>query len=426
MTVPSTESAPAASQTSAQHVPSLDDIREAARTIAGEVVLTPCVQAPRLAAQLSVADLYLKLENQQFTGSFKDRGALNKLKSLTPEEAKRGVIAMSAGNHAQGVAYHAQRLGIPATIVMPEGTPFTKIERTASFGPRVILQGEGIDAAATYAREVAAQENLVFVHPYDDPYIVAGQGTAGLEILEQAGDLDCLIIPIGGGGLIGGIATAVKALKPEIEIYGVESALYPSMHHAVNGLAPANGGQTIAEGIAVKSPGALTRSIVESLVKDVLLVDEIVLERAVHMLVETQRIVAEGAGAAGLAALIAYPERFQGRKVGLVICGGNIDARVLAQVMMRGLVREGRIATLRIEIADQPGVLASVAKLIGSTGANIIEVHHQRMFFDLPVKRADIDVSLETRNPAHVDDIIARLKEAGFPTRRLSSHSTEG
>ncbi|MDY0883263.1 threonine ammonia-lyase [Dongia soli] len=430
MTVPSTDPASATSaatsQTPAQHVPDLADIREAAKTIAGEVVLTPCVQAPRLAAQLSVADLYLKLENQQFTGSFKDRGALNKLKSLTPEEAKRGVIAMSAGNHAQGVAYHAQRLGIPATIVMPEGTPFTKIERTASFGPRVILQGEGIDAAATYAREVAAQENLVFVHPYDDPYIVAGQGTAGLEILEQAGDLDCLIIPIGGGGLISGIATAVKALKPEIEIYGVESALYPSMHHAVNGLAPANGGQTIAEGIAVKSPGALTRSIVERLVKDVLLVDEIALERAVHMLVETQRIVAEGAGAAGLAALIAYPELFQGRKVGLVICGGNIDARVLAQVMMRGLVREGRIATLRIEIADQPGVLASVAKLIGSTGANIIEVHHQRMFFDLPVKRADIDVSLETRNPAHVDDIIARLKEAGFLTRRLSSHSTEG
>lgn len=426
MTVPSTDPAPATSPIPAQHVPSLDDIREAAKTIVGEVVLTPCVQAPRLAAQLGVADLYLKLENQQFTGSFKDRGALNKLKSLTPEEAKRGVIAMSAGNHAQGVAYHAQRLGIPATIVMPEGTPFTKIERTASFGPRVILQGEGIDAAATYAREVAARENLVFVHPYDDPYIVAGQGTAGLEILEQAGDLDCLIIPIGGGGLISGIATAIKALKPEIEIYGVESALYPSMHHAVNGLAPANGGQTIAEGIAVKSPGALTRSIVERLVKDVLLVDEIALERAVHMLVETQRIVAEGAGAAGLAALIAYPERFQGRKVGLVICGGNIDARVLAQVMMRGLVREGRIATLRIEIADQPGVLASVAKLIGSTGANIIEVHHQRMFFDLPVKRADIDVSLETRNPAHVDDIIARLKEAGFPTRRLSSHSTEG
>jgi threonine dehydratase len=289
-----------------------------------------------------------------------------------------------------------------------------------------MLQGEGIDAAATFAREVAAKENLVFVHPYDDPYIVAGQGTIGLELLEQAPDIDCLIIPIGGGGLISGIATAIKAVRPEVDIYGVESALYPSMHHAVNGLAPANGGQTLAEGIAVKSPGALTRAIVERLVKQVLLVDEIALERAVHMLVETQRLVAEGAGAAGLAALIAHPELFKDRKVGLVICGGNIDARMLAQVMMRGLVREGRIATLRIEIADQPGVLATVSRLIGATGANIIEVHHQRMFFDLPVKRADIDVSLETRNPAHVSEIMTQLEQAGFPTRRLSSHSTEG
>jgi threonine dehydratase len=379
-----------------------------------------------MAGQTGVGKLYLKLENQQFTGSFKDRGAYNKLKSLTPDEARRGVIAMSAGNHAQGVAYHAQQLGIPATIVMPEGTPFTKVERTASFGPRVMLQGEGIDAAATFAREVAAKENLVFVHPYDDPFIVAGQGTIGLELLEQAPDLDCLVIPIGGGGLIGGIATAIKAVKPDIEIFGVESALYPSMHHAVNGLAPANGGQTIAEGIAVKSPGALTRAIVERLVKQVLLVDEIALERAVHMLVETQRLVAEGAGAAGLAALIAHGDLFKGRNVGLVICGGNIDGRMLAQVMMRGLVREGRIATLRIEIADQPGVLAAVSRLIGATGANIIEVHHQRMFFDLPVKRADIDVSLETRNTAHVGEIMAKLEQAGFPTRRLSSHSTEG
>lgn len=407
-------------------LPGLDDIRRAAEVIRGQIVLTPSVEAPRLAGQTGVAKLWLKLESQQFTGSFKDRGALNKLKSLTPDEARRGVIAMSAGNHAQGVAYHAQRLGIPATIVMPEGTPFTKVERTASFGPRVILQGDGIDAAATYARELAAKENLVFVHPYDDPYIVAGQGTIGLELLEQVPDLDCLVVPIGGGGLIAGIATAIKALRPEIDIYGVESALYPSMHHAVNALAPVNGGQTIAEGIAVKSPGVLTRAIVEKFVKQVLLVDENALERAVHTLVETQRLVAEGAGAAGVAALTAYPDLFKGRKVGLIVCGGNIDARMLAQVLMRGLVREGRIATLRIEIADQPGVLATVARLIGSTGANIIEVHHQRMFFDLPVKRADLDVSLETRNPAHVGEIIAQLEKAGFPTRRLSIHSTEG
>lgn len=406
--------------------PGLDDIRRAAEVIKGHVLVTPCVEAPRLAGQTGVAKLYLKLESQQFTGSFKERGALNKLKSLTAEEARRGVIAMSAGNHAQGVAYHAQRLGIPATIVMPEGTPFTKVERTASYGPRVILQGDGVDAAAIYAREVAVRENLVFVHPYDDPDIVAGQGTIGLELLEQIPDIDCLVIPIGGGGLIAGIATAIKALNPEIEIYGVESTLYPSMRHALNHLGPVSGGQTIAEGIAVKSPGVLTQVIVEKLVAQVLLVDENALERAVHMLVETQRLVAEGAGAAGLAALIAHPEHFKGRKIGLVICGGNIDARMLAQVMMRGLVREGRIATLRIEIADQPGVLAAVARLIGATGANIIEVHHQRMFFDLPVKRADIDVSLETRNPAHVGEIIAQLELAGFPTRRLSGHSTEG
>ncbi|HNB29217.1 MAG TPA: pyridoxal-phosphate dependent enzyme, partial [Alphaproteobacteria bacterium] len=250
--------------------PTLDDIRRAAEAIKGHVVRTPFVSAPRLAKQLGLASLRIKLENQQFTGSFKDRGSYYKLRNLAPEEAKRGVIAMSAGNHAQGVAYHAQRLGIPATIVMPEGTPFTKIERTASFGPRVILNGDSIDAAAVYARELAAKENLIFVHPYDDPYIVAGQGTIGLEILEDDPELDFLVIPIGGGGLIGGISTAVKALKPGIEIYGVESDLYPSMHHAINQIPPANGGQTLADGIAVKSPGALTRAIVEENVREVL------------------------------------------------------------------------------------------------------------------------------------------------------------
>ena len=296
--------------------PTIDDIRRAAEAIKGQVVRTPFVSAPRLAKQLGLASLRLKLENQQFTGSFKDRGAYYKLKSLTPEEAKRGVIAMSAGNHAQGVAYHAQRLGIPATIVMPEQTPFTKIERTAAFGPRVILNGDSIDAAAVYARELAAKENLVFVHPYDDPYIVAGQGTIGLEILEDDPDLDFLVIPIGGGGLIGGISTVVKALKPSIEIYGVESDLYPSMHHAINEIPPANGGQTLADGIAVKSPGALTRAIVEQNVREVLLVDEMTVERAVGTLIETQRIVAEGAGAAGIAAILCHPvglQELQGR-----------------------------------------------------------------------------------------------------------------
>ena len=406
-------------------LPTVDDIRKAAALIQAHVVRTPCVAAPRLAALTGVAKLYLKLENQQFTGSFKDRGALNKLKSLTAGEARRGCIAMSAGNHAQGVAFHAQRLGIPATIVMPEGTPFTKVERTASFGARIVLKGDTIDAAATHARELAAAEHLVFVHPYDDPLIVAGQGTIGLEIIEDAPDVDTIVAPIGGGGLLGGIATAVKALKPSVEFYGVEAELYPSMHHAVKGMAPDNRGQTIADGIAVKSPGALTRAIIEKHVKELLLVEEDDLERAVHVLVEQQHLVAEGAGGAALACLMAYPEKFRGKTVALLISGGNIDARLLAQVLMRGLIQDGRVVTLRIEISDQPGVLAHVARLIGATGGNIIEIYHQRMFFDLPIKRADVDAVIETRNAQHVVEIIEALGKAGFPTRRLSTRSAE-
>ena len=406
--------------------PSLEDIRRAAAAIKGHVVRTPFVSAPRLAKQLGLASLRLKLENQQFTGSFKDRGAYYKLRSLSPEDAKRGVIAMSAGNHAQGVAYHAERLGIPATIVMPEGTPFTKIERTASFGPRVILKGDSIDAAAVYARELAAAENLVFVHPYDDPHIVAGQGTIGLEIMEDDPELDFLVIPIGGGGLIGGISTAVKAIDPKIDIYGVESDLYPSMHHAINEIPPANGGQTLADGIAVKSPGALTRAIVEANVREVLLVDEMTVERAVGTLIETQRIVAEGAGAAGLAAIMRHPAAFKGCRVGIVIGGGNIDSRLLSQILMRTLVLDGRMATLRIEIVDQPGVMSTLTRVIGQAGGNIMDITHHRLFVDLPVKRAEIDVLLETRNAKHVAEIIDLLDESGFSTRRLSSHSGQG
>jgi threonine dehydratase len=401
----------------------LDDIRTAAATIAGRVVRTPAVSAPRLAEATGVAELVLKLENLQFTGSFKDRGAFNKLKSLTPDEAKRGVIAMSAGNHAQGVAYHAGRLGIPATIVMPQGTPFTKVERTRSLGARVLLEGDGIDSAAGFARELADRERLVFVHPYDDPMIVAGQGTIGLELLADWPALDCIVVPIGGGGIMAGIATAAKALKPEIEMIGVEAGLYPSMHHAIHRLAPTDGGQTIAEGIAVKSPGALTRAIIERLVADILLVDEEALERAVQMMAESQKIVAEGAGAAGLAALLAHGARFAGRRVGLIVCGGNIDSRMLAQVMVRGLVRDGRVVTLRIEISDSPGVLGRLARAIGEAGGNIIEIHHQRLFTDLPVKRAHIDAVVETRNAHHVQEIMAKLAEAGFSTRLLSSLS---
>ena len=406
-------------------IPKVDDIRAAAERIRGHVVRTPLVRSPRLAALTGARNIYLKLENQQFTGSFKDRGAFNKLKQLTAEEARRGVIAMSAGNHAQGVAYHAQRLGMPATIVMPRGTPFTKVERTAGFGAKIELEGDTIDAAAVHARKMAQEHHLVFVHPYDDPLIVAGQGTIGLEILEDVPRFDVLIAPIGGGGLIGGISIAVKSALPKTEIIGVEADLYPSMHHAVRGLAPDNRGQTIADGIAVKSPGNLTKAIIERNVADLLLVSEDMLETAVHTLVERQNVVAEGAGAASLAAVLANSPRFAGRDAVLIVSGGNIDSRLLAQVLMRGLIRDGRVVTLRIEISDQPGVLGHLARLIGTAGGNIIEIHHQRMFSDLPVKRANVDAVVETRNPHHVGEIIAALEADGFPTRRLSAHSGE-
>jgi threonine dehydratase len=326
---------------------------------------------------------------------------------------------MSAGNHAQGVAYHAQRLGIPATIVMPRGTPFIKVERTRSFGARVMLEGESIDAAAVFARELAAHEGLIFVHPYDDEKIIAGQGTIGLEMLADDPDLDTLVVPIGGGGLISGIATAARALKPELEVVGVEAALYPSMSDALEQRAPRSGGLTLADGIAVKSPGVITKAIIERLVGEVLLVDETAIEHAVAMLVELQKLAAEGAGATGVAALLAHPGRFAGRRVGVVVCGGNIDSRMLAQVLMRGLVRDGRVVTLRIEISDSPGVLGTLARTIGESGGNIIEIHHQRLFYDLPVKRADVDAVVETRNSAHVGEIVQALVNAGFPTRQL-------
>jgi threonine dehydratase len=403
---------------------SIDDIRAAAETIAGEVIRTPLVAAPRLSQRLG-AEVFLKLESLQFTGSFKDRGALNKLKSLTPAQAEAGVIAMSAGNHAQGVAYHAQRLGIPAVIVMPEFAPFSKVERTRSFGARVVLTGDTLDASAVAAREIAARDGLTFVHPYDDEAIVAGQGTIGLEMLEDAPDLETIVVPVGGGGVISGIAIAAKALKPGIELVGVEAELFPSMYQAIHGLPPSAGGATLADGIAVKNPGALTRAIIEDLVAEIVLVDEPAIEGAVMMLCELQKLVAEGAGAAGLAALIARPERFRGRRVGIVICGGNIDVRLLAAVLARGLVRDGRLVRLRVAIVDQPGVLARLAQSVGETGGNIIEVHHQRLFHNVPAKQAEIDVVVETRNADHVHEIVARLRAGGFPTRVLSDRSDE-
>src|SRR6185503_17606514 len=402
---------------------SIPEIRDAAGAIAGRVKRTPSVDAPRLAELVGAERIVLKLENQQYTGSFKDRGALVKLLSLTPEERKSGVAAMSAGNHAQGVAYHAKRLGIPATIVMPEGTPFTKIERTRHLGARVLVEGDGFDSAGAFAREMSAREGLVFVHPYDDDRIIAGQGTIGLEMLADDPDLDCLIVPIGGGGLIAGIATAAKALKPGIDILGVEAKLYPSMYNAVRGLDPASGGSTIAEGIAVKRPGERTKPIIEALVSDILLVGEDTLERAVMQLIELQKVVAEGAGAAGLAAMLAYRERIAGKRVGTVIAGGNIDSRMLAHILLRGLVRDGRMVRLRIEITDQPGALARLAGVIGKAGGNIIEIYHQRMFHDVPVKKADIDAVVETRNAEHVREIVQGLNAIGFPTRLLGTSS---
>jgi len=402
----------------------VEDIREARKLIEGQVVRTPLVPARRLGEMLG-CELYLKLESLQATGSFKDRGALVKLNSLTPAQRKRGVIAMSAGNHAQGVAYHAQRLGIPAIIVMPEFAPFSKVERTKGYGARVELTGDTLDASAVAAREIAEKQNLTFVHPYDDPMIVAGQGTIGLELMEDQPALEDIVVPIGGGGLCSGIATAVKAIKPEIRIYGAETELFPSMYQAVHHLAPTSGGQTLADGIAVKNPGALTREIIERLVEDIILIDEPAVESAVACLVEQQKLVAEGAGAAGLAAIMTRRELFAGRKVATVIAGGNIDVRLLSWVLTRGLVRDGRLVRLRIAIVDRPGVLAQVAGAIGKMGGNIIEVYHQRLFYDVPAKQADVDVVVETRNAEHVTEIVETLKQAGFPTRLLQSRSVD-
>jgi threonine dehydratase len=399
---------------------SLDDVRRAAAAIAGEVMRTPLVPSPALSAATG-AEVFLKLETMHPTGSFKERGALTRLKSLDAVQRRAGVIAMSAGNHAQGVAYHARRLGIPATIVMPEGTPFTKIERTEAHGARVVLRGAGLAEARRAAEEIAAAEGLALVHPYDDALIIAGQGTIGLELVEDRPDLDAVVVPIGGGGVIAGVAVAAKALKPAIEVTGVEAALYPSMHHALRGLAPEKGGQTLAEGIAVKEPGKLTKAIVEALVADIVLVDEATLEGAIETLLVQQKLVVEGAGAAPLAALLAEPERWRGRRVALVLCGGNIDARLLASILMRGLVRAGRMVRLRVEISDQPGLLARVASVIGQQGGNIVEVYHQRLFQDVPVKHAELDVVVETRNPAHVGEIRRALEAAGFATRLLSA-----
>jgi threonine dehydratase len=402
----------------------LEAVRHAAASIAGAICRTPVVAAPAL-SELAGSEIYLKLETLHRTGSFKERGALAKLLTLDAGERRAGVVAMSAGNHAQGLAYHAQRLGIPATIVMPEGTPFIKIDRTEAFGAKVVLKGDILSAARQAADALARDRGLVLVHPYDDPMVIAGQGTIALELLADQPDLDTLVVPIGGGGLISGIAVAAKALNPKIEIIGVQSTLYPSMYRLVRGEDPGlpAAAATLAEGIAVKEPGRLTRHIVKALVSDILLVDDVSIEGAVETLLEQQKLVVEGAGAAGVAAVLAAPKRFRGRRVGIVVCGGNIDARLLASILMRGLVREGRLVRLRCELPDMPGALSRVSGIIGKHAGNIVEVHHQRLFHDASVKRAELDVVVETQNRRHVELLIAALIEAGFPTQLLSNTS---
>jgi len=397
---------------------SIDDIRAAQRVIDGEVVRTPTVRSGLLSDEVG-ADIFLKLETMQRTGSFKDRGSLVKLKSLSAEEGARGVIAVSAGNHAQGVASHAQRLGIPATILMPEGTPFTKVRRTEAFGATVMLQGDTLNEAEPFAHEMAEAEGLTFVHPYDDVDIIAGQGTIGVEMLDDVSDLDVIVVPIGGGGIISGIATAVKALRPEVEIIGVETEVYPAMHDVIRGLDRVIGGDTLADGIAVKSPGHITREIVGRLVDDLVLVSEVSIEAAVQSLITEAKLVVEGAGAVGLAAVLEDQGRFEGKRVGLVLCGSNIDPRILASVLMRGMSRAGHLASLRISINDRAGVLGRVAQVIGAAGGNIVETHHQRMFASVSVKRAELDVLVETRDGAHATLLVSRLEEAGFATRLL-------
>ncbi len=404
---------------------SLDLIRKAAAQIAGAVISTPTVPSPRLSA-LTGADIVLKLENLQHTGSFKVRGALFKLLSLDKGARERGVIAMSAGNHAQGVAYHCQRLGIPATIVMPKGTPFTKVDRTSALGARVMLEGETLSEAAAFAEAHARTESLIFIHPYDDPLVIAGQGTVALEMLAAAPDLDMLVVPVGGGGLISGCGIAAKAINHALKVIGVQAALYPSMAaYLERGAVSAGGGSTIAEGIAVKEPGALTRALVRRYVDEMVTVAEPTLERAVNLTLTEAKVTAEGAGAAALAALLAEPDRFRGKRVGLIVSGGNIDARLLASILMRGLSRDGRIAKLRVEITDTPGMLARVANAIADAGGNVIEIYHQRLFQDVPVTRADLDIVLETRNKAHLDEIIDRIQQSGIRVRLLGNTAAD-
>lgn len=408
--------APPRPQPTPETTVSLAEIEAAARALDGQIARTPCRRS-RTLSDIAGCEVWLKFENLQFTASFKERGALNKLLSLTPAERAAGVIAMSAGNHAQGVAYHAERLGIPATIVMPKGTPFTKIQHTEDFGARVIVRGETLAEAAAYAEQLGHAERLTFVHPYDDPKIIAGQGTIALEMLDKAPELDTLVVPIGGGGLISGMAVAAKARKPDIAVFGVQTVLYPSMYGALRGEAATCGGSTVAEGIAVQTAAERNSAIVRALVDDVLLVDEAEIEHAIALLLEVEKTVVEGAAAVGLAALLKHRDRFRGRTVGLVLTAGNINSQVLASVILRELTRAGRISTFHVELTDRPGSLAKIATVIGDAGGNIIEVLHNRLSSDVSVKNTLLDITVETRDSHHRDAVGEAIARAGFTYR---------
>lgn len=396
----------------------IEDVRAAALRLEGRIDRTPMHHSRTLSKATGI-DVWVKYENQQLTGAFKERGALNRLLQLNESERTRGVIAASAGNHAQALAHHAQVLGVPATIVMPRATPHVKVEQTRSRGATIVLEGDTFDDAYAHAIKLRDEQNLVFVHPFDDAAVIAGQGTAALEMLESAPDLDVLVIPIGGGGLISGMAIAAKAVKPEIRIIGVESSMYPSFESRTRNEKCTTGGQTIAEGIAVKAVGELPFALAASLIDEIILIDEPGFEQAIALYVTAEKTVAEGAGAATLAALLVAPEKFAGKKVGIVLSGGNIDTRVLASVLERSLVREGRIAILRFIGDDRPGILATVTRIIGDKGGNILEVEHHRMTLQAPIKGVEFDIKIETRDAQHTAEIIAALQDAGYEARCL-------
>jgi threonine dehydratase len=396
----------------------LDHIRAAAARLAGQIERTPC-RYSRTLSKITGAEVWVKFENLQFTAAYKERGALNKLMLLSNSEKAKGVIAASAGNHAQGLAYHGARLGVPVTIVMPKTTPFVKVQHTRDFGATVVIEGETYDDASAHARKLQVEQDLTFVHPFDDYDIMAGQGTIALEMLEDVPDLEVMPVPIGGGGLISGVATAAKAVKPDIRIIGCEPAMYPSFTAKMRGVAAHCGGQTIAEGVAVKQVGELTYGVARPLIDDVLLLEEPHIEQAVALYCNVEKTIAEGAGAASLAALLAYPERFRGKKCGLILCGGNIDTRLLASVLTRELVRAQRLVSLRIVGDDRPGLLSTVANVIGTMGANIIEVNHNRLALDVPAKGAEFDITIETRDAQHTQEVMDALREKGYPPRAV-------